>query len=71
MHTFVQPGERVFVIVTSGSLSLSQSILTLFRRDFDAGKGLATAQSLYDAARIIGETDPPGVGHGPRRPGTR
>jgi putative proteasome-type protease len=55
MHTFVQPGERVFVIVTSGSLSLSQSILTLLRRDFDAGKGLAQAPSLYDAARIVGE----------------
>ncbi len=55
MHTFVQPGERVFVIVTSCSLSLSQSILTLLRRDFDAGRGLAQAPSLYDAARIVGE----------------
>lgn len=55
MHTFVQPGERVFVIVTSGSLSLSQSILTLLRRDFDAGRGLAQAPSLYDAARVIGD----------------
>lgn len=55
MHTFVQPGERVFVILTSGSLSLSQSILTLLRRDFDAGRGLAQAPSLYDAARVIGE----------------
>ncbi|HWE02340.1 MAG TPA: hypothetical protein VG326_07995 [Tepidisphaeraceae bacterium] len=55
MHTFVQAGERVFVLVTSGSLSLSQSILTLLRRDFDAGRGLAQASSLYDAARIVGE----------------
>jgi putative proteasome-type protease len=55
MHTFVQPGERVFIIVTSGSLSLSQSILTLLRRDFDAGRGLALAPSLYDAARTVGE----------------
>ena len=55
MHTFVTPGERVFIIVTSGSLSLSQSILTLLRRDFDAGRGLAQAPSLYDAARVIGE----------------
>src|SRR5579884_4150455 len=55
MHTFVQPGERVFVILTSGSLSVSQSILTLLRRDWNAGKGLAQAPSLYDAARIIGE----------------
>src|SRR5438270_7211612 len=55
MHTFVQTGERVFVILTSGSLSMTQSILTLIRRDFDAGKGLAAAPSLYDAARIVGE----------------
>ena len=55
MHTFVTPGDRVFVLLTSGSLSLSQSILTLLRRDFDAGKGLAVTPSLYDAARVIGE----------------
>ena len=55
MHTFTQPGERVFVLLASGSLSLTQSVLTLLRRDFDAGKGLAVAPSLYDAARVIGE----------------
>lgn len=55
MHTFVQPGERVFVLLTSGSLSLTQSILTLLRRDFETGQGLAVAPSLYDAARVIGE----------------
>ncbi len=55
MYKFVQKGERVFVALTSGSLSLTQSIMTLLRRDFDAGKGLAAAPSLYDAARVIGE----------------
>jgi putative proteasome-type protease len=25
MHQFVQPGERVFVVLTSGSVSISQS----------------------------------------------
>jgi len=55
MHTFAIPGERVFVILTSGSLSLSQSIVTLLRRDFNAGRGLAKAPSMYDAARIVGE----------------
>src|ERR1051325_9016202 len=55
MHVFVQPGERVFILLSSGSLSCTQSILTLLRRDFDEGKGLAQAPSLYDAARIIGE----------------
>src|SRR6059058_3569612 len=55
MHTFVQPGERVLVVLTSGSLSLSQSVITLLRRDFEGGAGLATAASLYDAARVLGE----------------
>src|ERR687893_211041 len=55
MHTFAVPGDRVLVILASGSLSLTQSVLTLLRRDFDAGKGLAAARSLYDAARVIGE----------------
>ena len=54
MHTFVQPGERVFVILNSGGLSLSQSVITLLRADFDSGRGLAQAASLYDAARIVG-----------------
>jgi putative proteasome-type protease len=55
MHTFVQPGERVFVVLTSGSLSCSQSILTLLRKDFDEGKGLAGVTSMYEAARIAGD----------------
>jgi putative proteasome-type protease len=55
MHVFEQQGERLFVLLASGSLSLTQSVITLLRRDFDAGKGLAQAPSLYDAARSIGE----------------
>jgi putative proteasome-type protease len=55
MHRFVQPGERVFVILSSGSLSISQSVVTLLRNDFDAGEGLAKAESLYQAARMAGD----------------
>src|SRR5271154_6998410 len=55
MHTFVQPGERVFVILSSGSLSLSQSVLNLIRASFDAGEGLAQAKSMYEAAREVGQ----------------
>jgi len=55
MHTFVVEGERVLVLLTSGSLSLSQSVVTLLRRDFDKGLGLATAETMYDAARVIGD----------------
>ncbi|HLJ95733.1 MAG TPA: hypothetical protein VKU02_21330 [Gemmataceae bacterium] len=55
MHTFVQPGERVLIVLTSGSLSITQSVITLLRRDFDQGAGLASTPSLYDAARVVGE----------------
>lgn len=55
MHKFVRPGERVLVILTTGSLSLSQSIITILRNDFDAGDGLATAESMYAAARVLGD----------------
>ena len=55
MHTFVHPGERVFVLLASGSLSCTQSVMTLLKRDFDAGRGLAAAPSMYDAVRAVGE----------------
>ena len=55
MYRFTQEGERVFVILTSGSLSISQSIMSLLRLDFDAGQGLAQARSMYQASRIVGE----------------
>jgi putative proteasome-type protease len=55
MHTFVQPGERVFVILSSGSVSISQSVVTLLRNEFDSGLGLANCGSLYEAARIVGD----------------
>jgi putative proteasome-type protease len=55
MYTFVRPGERVFIVLTSGNLSLTQSVVTLLRRDFDQGLGLAATANFYDAARAVGE----------------
>lgn len=55
MHSFVTVGERAFIVLTSGSLSLSQSVLTQVRRDFDLGTGLASAPTPYDAARVLGD----------------
>src|SRR3954454_5784982 len=55
MHTLVRPGERAFVLLTSGSLSCSQSVITLLGRDFEQGHGLATAETFYDTARVVGE----------------
>jgi putative proteasome-type protease len=55
MFWFEKPGERAFVILTSGGLSLSQSVLTLLDADFQKGEGLARATSMYEAARAIGD----------------
>ena len=55
MHTFVREGERAIVALTSGSLSCSQSIVTLLRHEFDAAKGLGSCDSMYEAARVVGQ----------------
>ncbi len=55
MHTFVHPGERAFVLLTSGGLSLTQSVVTLLRDEFNEGKGLAQANTMYQAARAVGD----------------
>jgi putative proteasome-type protease len=55
MHSFVHPGERALFLLNSGSLSISQSVVTLLRNAFDRGEGLAKAGSLYDAARMVGD----------------
>ncbi|MFZ0595035.1 MAG: hypothetical protein WAM39_31530 [Bryobacteraceae bacterium] len=55
MHTFVQPHERVMVLLTSGSVSITQSVVTLLRGQFDVGEGLASVDSLYKAARVVGD----------------
>jgi putative proteasome-type protease len=56
MHTFVIAGQRLFTLLCSGSLSCTQSVLTLLQKDFDAGAGLATCETMYDAARVVGAT---------------
>lgn len=55
MHLFEIPGERAFILLTSGNLSVAQSIITLLRRDFDQGQGLAAVSNMYDAARNVGD----------------
>lgn len=54
MHNFVIPGERMFTILSSGSLSLTQSVMTRLEQEFQAGDGLAKAATFYDAARCVG-----------------
>jgi len=54
-YPFIIPGERVIVALTTGNLSLSQSVITLLKQDFSDGKGLAAAASFYDAVRVMGD----------------
>ena len=56
LHTICTPGERAFMLLSSGSLSCSQSIMTLLKREFAMGEGLADAETMYDAARAVGTT---------------
>jgi putative proteasome-type protease len=54
LHVFERPGERAIVLLSSGGLSITQSILTLLNAEFAHGRGLATAETMYAAARIVG-----------------
>lgn len=54
MHVLERTGERIFTILSAGSLSCTQSVATLLRQDFDAGRGLATVDTFYDAVREVG-----------------
>jgi putative proteasome-type protease len=55
LHTICTPGERAFVLLTSGSLSCAQSVVSLLQQQFARGEGLASAVSMYEAARIVGQ----------------
>lgn len=54
MHNFVIPGERLFTLLSSGSLSLTQSIITRITQEFRSGGGLVEAANFYEAARCVG-----------------
>ncbi len=54
MHNFAVPGERMFTILSSGSLSVTQSVMTRLQHEFQTGGGLAAAATMYEAARCVG-----------------
>lgn len=56
MSVFENPGERLMVFMTAGNLSISQSIKEIIgERVNAAGKTIWTADSMYEAAQIVGE----------------
>ncbi len=57
MHVFEFPGEALFVLMTSGNLATTQSVVGQINRDLrnpEAENGLRHAKCLHDAAEYIG-----------------
>lgn len=56
MTVFENSGDRMMALMTSGNLSISQSIRQIIgERTAASGKSVWTATSMYEAAQIVGE----------------
>lgn len=57
LHTFEMPGERIFVLLTSGNLATTQAVLNRAGRDWHEPSPtcLKTVKHLYDAAEYVGQ----------------
>lgn len=56
---FERPGERVLVLMTSGNLAVTQSLVSILKSQLNAGEdveSLYSAKNMFDAARHVGET---------------
>jgi len=57
LHVFGIDGERVIVLQTAGNLATSQSVISLLRQRLHGdGPSLYSVPSLFDAARLVGQT---------------
>ena len=59
LHTFIEPGERVMALATSGNLSLSQSVVSLLSEGMENPatgeiETLKNAPTMFQAASRIG-----------------
>jgi putative proteasome-type protease len=56
LHSFVFPGERVFVLMSAGNLATTQAVLTAIKRDLrsEAAPSLHTPSTVYEVAEYIG-----------------
>jgi putative proteasome-type protease len=53
-----RPGERVFVLMTAGNLSLAQSVISLLYEGLEVAEGqpnLWNAANMFEAARCVGD----------------
>lgn len=61
MFVFEEPGERVIVMMTSGNLSVTQTVLAQLRHAIDAADAthetsIMLAETMLDVASIVGRT---------------
>ena len=57
LHLFRIPGERLIVIQSAGNLATSQAVISLLRQRLDSEQdNLHGVPTLYDAARLLGQT---------------
>lgn len=57
MHVFEKVGERVLVLMTSGNLSISQSVVNTLREKLESSRGsnLNKVKNMFEAAKHIGD----------------
>ena len=58
MRTFVKPGERMIVMLSSGNLSITQNAVNTLEQRARGGDGalsLWNATSMFDVARLLGD----------------
>ena len=58
LHIFERPGERLIVVLTAGNLAVTQEVINRVDRGLatdDAERSLLLADSMFDAARIVGD----------------
>ena len=57
MHVFEKEGERVLVLMTSGNLSISQSVVNTLREKLESSRGsnLNKVKNMFEAAKHIGD----------------
>lgn len=55
MHTFVWPGDRVFVLLSSGNLATTQSVINRLKADLDkaAHPNMLNAASMHEVADYV------------------
>jgi putative proteasome-type protease len=59
LHVFIQPGERIMAIATSGNLSISQSVVSMLREGWEnletgETETLMNAPTMFQAAQSVG-----------------